>query len=126
MSKLLTSVPYPTETAKPDTNLNISAFRLLYLFRLLSQRRKLSLKELNNLLLEHEWIGKLYTPETIRKYFYTLHRIGADIETHFRSENSLYKLSKTPFTIDFNDNEQKAVFAVLKILMANPLKNQYT
>lgn len=113
------------QPTKPDTNLNISAFRLLYLFRLLSQRQELSLKDLNNLLLEHEWIGKLYTPETIRKYFYTLQRIGADIETKSRGDASRYQLAKTPFTVASNEAELHSTLTILKIMMANPMKSQY-
>ncbi len=85
-------------------NINISAYRVLYILSLLVQHHSLSLDEVNQYLLSNPLIGRAYNSETITKYMNTLRFLGCDIPRSSSRNQYRYELQKNPFAHVLSDD----------------------
>lgn len=116
--------PSPRKSLKPDPlmldgerqNINISAYRVLYIMLLLVQKKALSLVELNQFLYENPLIERTYNNETITKYINTLRRVGCVIPKSTSKTEYRYCLTQYPFPIRLELETLSAVYFLLDSL----------
>lgn len=102
-------------------NLNISAFRLLYLYKLLSQKTFGSYADLNRALTEHPLIARSVSQETLTKYLNTLRMLGCQIEKRDYDGKPLFHLETHPCKMHVSEEERLALFNAISHLMQQPL-----
>lgn len=104
---------------------NISAFRLLFIYRLLAQYGQLSFQELNDRLLAHPRIERVFTVETLQKYIYTLRRFGCHITRYEENDAVLYRLDAHPLKPVTTGPELEAARRIASSLSQRPLCEIY-
>ncbi len=104
---------YPTES-KP--NFSISAYRVLFILKLLVEEKALSFHELNERLSENPAINRGFNGETITKYMNTLRHLGCAIPKANIQQNYQYRLIQTPFSFQTSDEEIAVLNRLLEIL----------
>lgn len=86
-------------------NINISAYRVLYILLLLVQYRSLNAGELNRFLFENALIQRHYNTETLTKYVNTLREVGCDIPRASNRNDYCYELRRNPFPFELSHEE---------------------
>ena len=97
-------------------NINISAYRVLFILLMLVRYRCLNAMELNRLLSENPVIGRPYNSETLTKYINTLREVGCVIPRSSSRNDYSYELCKTPFPLALSRNELSVADKLLKLL----------
>ena len=103
-----------------DTNINISAYRVLYILRLLVQYRGLSSVELNDFLYDNPLIQRVYNTETLTKYINTLREVGCKIPRSSSRNDYNYELLQNPFPLDLGEAERNVLARLTELLDASP------
>jgi len=106
-------------------NINVSAYRVLYILTLLVRHGSLGFQELNDRLLENPYINRGFNGETITKYMNTLRYLNCAIPKANIQQGYQYRLTKTPFPIHIKDEEIEVLNRVLAILIAEPDDEYY-
>lgn len=101
-------------------NINISAYRVLYILLVLVQYRSLNTVELNRLLFENPLIQRIYNNETLTKYINTLREVGCDIPRSTSRNDYNYELVRSPFPLSLEPDECEIAEKLLQLLMAQP------
>ncbi len=101
-------------------NINISAYRVLYILLMLVRYRGLNLLELNRHLNDNEIIGRAYNAETLSKYINTLREVGCDIPKATNRNDFTYDLMKNPFPMTLDDEETAVAGRLLSLLQEQP------
>lgn len=113
----LYNVPSEEVLNPRDGNLNISAYRVLYILLLLVQYRCLSGVEMNGFLYDNPLIRRVYNAETLTKYINTLREVGCRIPRSSSRNDYNYELLKNPFPLAV-DAEEWAVVSRLRDRLA--------
>jgi predicted DNA-binding transcriptional regulator YafY len=93
--------------------------------QLLIKKGQVSLKEINEALMDKPEIGHFFTTETLRKYVYTLEKAGCKIKISGRSDNITYQLLESPIKLFCSHPQVNAVQAALHALYIQPIKLPY-
>ncbi|MEW5820087.1 MAG: WYL domain-containing protein [Cyanobacteriota bacterium] len=95
---------------KSTKNIKISttAYRVLLILHLLNQD-KCTLDMLIEALANDKYVTRAFSKETITKYFSTLRFTGFNIQKFNHEGDIYYQLEKSPFTIEFSEDELKAL-----------------
>lgn len=101
-------------------NINISAYRVLFILLMLVRYRSLNAMELNRLLHENPVIGRVYNSETLTKYINTLREVGCQIPRSSSRNDYSYELRKTPFPLSLQPDELVVAEKLLKLLAQQP------
>jgi predicted DNA-binding transcriptional regulator YafY len=101
-------------------NINISAYRVLYILLLLVRYRSLNTRELEKHLIENPLIGKNFSSETISKYVNTLREVGCIIPKANNRHHYCYKLLKNPFPLIIEPDEAAIAEKLLVTLAQQP------
>ncbi len=109
------------EDIEYNHRINISAYRLLLVYRLLSQHEKITLDDLNKFLLSNPMVQRTFTHETLNKYLYTLSLIGCRISRQDVQNNSVYTLESHPFQLEPSESETALFKIVFDLLSLHPL-----
>ncbi|MGE0199729.1 MAG: WYL domain-containing protein [Candidatus Melainabacteria bacterium] len=130
MPQQQTSIPKPDASSaapaqpEPDQggfqNLNISAYRVLFLLQLLCQHQALNINDFNQYLYQNPHIGKTYNPETLAKYINTLREAGCRIPRATATLQYSYRLAAHPFPLILPPQEA----LVLRKLYAHSWEHQ--
>lgn len=102
-------------------NINISAYRLLYIYLLLSQSEQISFEDLNTHLLNHPLIQRTFTTETLNKYMNTLRLFGCVIKRFEEQGHLVYRLEEHPLKRRLLMSEIKALKNTAELLSLQPL-----
>ena len=102
--------------ADTSLNINISAYRVLFILLMLVRYRTLNGMELNRLLAENPMIGRVYNSETLTKYINTLREVGCIIPRSSSRNDYGYELCKTPFPLTLDQDELSVADKLLKVL----------
>ncbi len=116
-------------TSMDEMTINISAFRLLYIYKLLSQAVELSIQDLNTHLINHPLIDRAVTSETLNKYIHTLRLFGCKIERLENQNQVFFRLSDHPLKPELSLLEMNALKNIAEILQQQPLSiyaNQFS
>ncbi len=113
----LVNLPLDDSINPQDANLNISAYRVLYILLLLIQYRSLSSVELNGFLYDNPLIHRVYNAETLTKYINTLREVGCRIPRSSSRNDYSYELLQNPFPIPLEPDEHE-VLRKLSALLA--------
>jgi predicted DNA-binding transcriptional regulator YafY len=97
-------------------NINISAYRVLFILLMLVRYRSLNAMELNRLLYENPVIARVYNSETLTKYINTLREVGCQIPRSSSRNDYSYELRKTPFPLSLKPEELRVAEKLLKLL----------
>lgn len=111
-----------------NPNINISAYRVLYILLLLVQYRSLNVIELNRFLFENPLIQRIYNTETLTKYINTLREVGCDIPRASSRNDYSYELRRNPFPLLLAPEELEVARKLLAVLGARTdevLHNDY-
>jgi predicted DNA-binding transcriptional regulator YafY len=103
--------------AEAPVNINISAYRVLFILLMLVRYRSLNTVELNRLLVENPMIGRPYNSETLTKYINTLREVGCRIPRSTNRNDYSYELLKNPFPLCLEPSELE-VARKLQVLLA--------
>ncbi len=103
-----------------NLNISISAYRVLYLLRLLSQHRSLSLEDLNQYFSRNPLIGKPFNAETITKYMNTLRKSGCVIPKASNKNEFTYQLLRNPFQRGLTEGELDIALKLFQALKQHP------
>ncbi len=106
-------------------NLNISSYRLLYLFLLLCQSQQLSFEDLNTHLLNNPLVGRTFTHETLGKYMNTLRMFGCTVSRFETQSYFIFRLEEHPFKLELTPEEHRAVQCMGDLLVNQPLGGVY-
>jgi predicted DNA-binding transcriptional regulator YafY len=101
-------------------NINISAYRVLYILLMLVRYRSLNLLELNRHLTENKLIERGYNTETLSKYINTLREVGCRIPRASNRNDYCYELLKNPFPLIIEPEESRIASKVLEVLAQQP------
>lgn len=96
--------------------MHVSAYRVLYVLKQLISHRALSYAEINQFMVEHSEIGRVFGAETVTKYINTLRQFGCEIPKANGSQGFKYRLLKSPFLIDVTPEEVKTLLSINRIL----------
>ncbi|HEY9687156.1 MAG TPA: WYL domain-containing protein [Coleofasciculaceae cyanobacterium] len=110
----------PVESSAEHLNINISAYRVLYILLLLVQYRSLNVIELNRFLYENALIQRIYNTETLTKYINTLREVGCRIPRASNRNDYSYDLLKTPFPLRLEAEERAIAEKLLGQLCRQP------
>lgn len=108
------------ENSSDRLNINISAYRVLYILLLLVNHRALGLVDLNRHLCENPLIGRTYNSETMTKYINTLRRAGCDIPKSSSRNDFQYVLESSPFRLSLSSEEITVAEKILTVLSGHP------
>jgi predicted DNA-binding transcriptional regulator YafY len=97
-------------------NVNVSAYRVLYILLMLVRYRSLSSMGLNRHLSENPMIGRDYNNETLSKYINTLRIAGCDIPKANNHNDYNYELLKTPFPFKLSQEEMEIIDKLSSVL----------
>lgn len=106
-------------------NINISAYRVLFILLMLVRYRGLNAMELNRLLYENPVIGRVYNCETLTKYINTLREVGCQIPRSSSRNDYHYELIKTPFPLALEPEEMAVAEKLLQQLAIQPNEGLY-
>lgn len=106
-------------------NINISAYRVLFILRVLVRYRSLNLMELNRQLYENPMIGRGYNSDTLTKYINTLREAGCRIPRSTNRNDYNYELLKTPFPFSLDAAEIRVARKLLTLLSRQPDETLY-
>jgi predicted DNA-binding transcriptional regulator YafY len=106
-------------------NINISAYRVLFILLMLVRYRGLNTMELNRLLYENPVIGRVYNCETLTKYINTLREVGCQIPRSSSRNDYHYELVKTPFPLSLEPEEMAVAEKLLQHLAVQPNEGLY-
>ena len=106
-------------------NINVSAYRVLFILLMLVRYRCLNMMELNRLLYENPLIGRVYNCETLTKYINTLREVGCEIPRSSSRNDYSYELNKTPFPLALEPAEMAVAEKLLKQLEKQPNEELY-
>lgn len=109
-----------SEPASEPLNINISAYRVLYILLMLVRYRRLSLLELNRHLFENPLIGRGYNNETLSKYINTLRVSGCRIPRASNRNEYHYELLRNPFPLTLDAEEAEVAGKLLAVLSHQP------
>lgn len=104
------------QTLDTLANLNISAYRVLFILLMLVRYRSLNATELNRFLAENPGIGRAYNSETLTKYINTLREVGCDIPRSTSRNDYSYDLKQTPFPLRLDSTEREIAQKLLALL----------
>lgn len=104
----------------PLENVNISAYRVLFLLLMLVRFRSLNAAELNRHLSENPGVGRAYNSETLTKYINTLREVGCEIPRSTSRNDYSYDLKKTPFPLRIDAVERHVAQKLLALLASQP------
>jgi predicted DNA-binding transcriptional regulator YafY len=99
-------------------NINISAYRVLFILLMLVRHRSLNSLELNRQLCENPLIGRVFNTETLTKYINTLREVGCLIPRSSSRNDYCYDLLKSPFPLIL-DPEEHQIAEKLSHLLAH-------
>jgi predicted DNA-binding transcriptional regulator YafY len=108
------------ESAPEPVNINVSAYRVLYILLMLVRYHRLSLLELNRHLFENPLIGRGYNNETISKYINTLRAGGCRIPRASNRNEYHYELCRNPFPLVLDAEETEVAGKLLAVLSRQP------
>ncbi len=115
--------------SSPDhQNINISAYRVLYILLVLVHYRSLNVHELNRFLYENPLIERGYNTETLTKYINTLREVGCEIPRSSNRNEYSYELLRSPFPLSLEPEELAVAEKLLELLAEQPdelLYNDY-
>jgi len=97
-------------------NVNISAYRVLYILLLLVQHQSMRMTTLNKHLYENPLIQRTYNSETITKYINTLRKVGCHIPRSSSRYGYHYVLQENPFPLRADDDEIEVACKLLSLL----------
>lgn len=106
----------PVPSIPDGLNINISAYRVLYILLLLVQYRSLNVVELNRFLFENPLIQRSYNTETLTKYINTLREVGCEIPRSSSRNDYCYELLKSPFPLRLTPEELKIAEKLLGLI----------
>lgn len=115
----------PPNTAIEKLNLNITAYRVLYILRLLVENTALSFIELNDKLIKNPYINRGFNGETITKYMNTLRHLNCKIPKANIQQNYQYQLMEAPFPFPTSDKEIEVLRKLHTILTLEPNDEYY-
>lgn len=101
-------------------NLNISAYRVLYVLLLLVQYRGLTAAEMNRFLNENPLIERTYNAETLTKYINTLREAGCAIPRSTNRSEYAYELLRSPFPLPMPADDVAMAMRLLGVLTQHP------
>ncbi len=101
-------------------NINISAYRVLFVLLMLVRYRSLNLVELNRLLYENPMIGRGYNSETLTKYINTLREVGCRIPRSTNRNDYCYELLRNPFLLNLDPQEISVARKLMDLLAKLP------
>ncbi|WP_303673014.1 helix-turn-helix transcriptional regulator [Vampirovibrio chlorellavorus] len=101
-------------------NINISAYRVLFILLMLVRYRSLNMVELNRLLYENPMIGRGYNSETLTKYINTLREVGCRIPRSTNRNDYSYELLRNPFPLALEPKELSVARRLLDVLASQP------
>lgn len=99
-----------------DCHINVSAFRLLYIYLLLCKSQYIAFEDLNTHLLNHSLIQKTFTNETLNKYMNTLRMFGCKIRRNEEQDHHIYHLEDNPLKPLPSKDELDALITVMKLV----------
>ncbi|WP_373532438.1 helix-turn-helix transcriptional regulator [Vampirovibrio sp.] len=101
-------------------NINISAYRVLFILLMLVRYRSLNLVELNRHLYDNPMIGRGYNSETLTKYINTLREAGCRIPRSTNRNDYCYELFRNPFLLHLEPQEISVARKLMHLLAKHP------
>lgn len=101
-------VPFPEK----EPNINISAFRLMCLYKLLCQVQECSFADLNTYMVNHPYIGRTVSMETLNKYLQTLRMLGCRISRYEKNGQTVLRLDDHPLKPALKPEQMKALLNI--------------
>lgn len=101
-------------------NINISAYRVLFILLMLVRYKSLNMMELNRHLSENPVISRVYNSETLTKYINTLREVGCQIPRSSSRNDYSYELLQNPFPMALDDSEVSVLQKLLSLLAMQP------
>ncbi len=101
-------------------NMNISAYRVLFILLMLVRYKSLNMMELNRFLSENPLIGRVYNSETLTKYINTLREVGCRIPRSSSRNDYSYELLQNPFPFALDASESSVAQKLLSLLAIQP------
>lgn len=105
---------------EPPVNMNVSAYRVLFILLMLVRYRSLNMMELNRHLSENPLIGRAYNSETLTKYINTLREVDCDIPRSTSRNDYSYELRRTPFPLQLEAGELQVAQKLFALLASQP------
>ena len=119
----------PGDLSASNLNINISAYRVLFILSLLVRYRSLGAVDLNRFLVENPLIQRIYNAETLTKYINTLREVGCAIPRSSNRNDYCYELLVSPFPLRLEQDELQVAEKLLGMLFLQPdeaLCNDYS
>lgn len=101
-------------------NINISAYRVLFILLMLVRYKSLNMMELNRHLSENPVISRVYNSETLTKYINTLREVGCQIPRSSSRNDYSYELLQNPFPLALDEPEVSVLQKLLSLLAMQP------
>lgn len=105
--------------------INISAFRLLYLYLLLCQSEQVSFEDLNTHFLNHPLIQRHFSTDTLYNYIQTLRMFGCSITRSEEQGHLTYRMPDHPLKITSTAAEIQTLQSICQLLSQRPLTGLY-
>jgi predicted DNA-binding transcriptional regulator YafY len=106
-----------------DSNrLNISAYRLVFLYQLFCHSGQLSHVELNRALTENPTVQRGFSDETLSKYLSTLEHFGCRFERVERSGQKIYRLLEHPLKLCITEEQMALLNKLNSIVQQDPTR----
>ena len=107
-------------SAAQKTNINTSAYRVLYILLLMIRQRGVGLPDINRALHANPLIKRSFNSETLTKYINTLRFLGCNIPRSSSKTRYCYTLASHPFPMPLTPPQNKLALSVLDILHRQP------
>ena len=107
-------------SAAQKTNINTSAYRVLYILLLMIRQRGVGLPDINRALHANPLIKRSFNSETLTKYINTLRFLGGNIPRSSSKTRYCYTLASHPFPMPLTPPQNKLALSVLDILHRQP------
>lgn len=101
--------------------IHISAFRILFLLKILNQSDMVFVTTINNHLINHPLIGRAFVSETLQKHLYTIQLSGWKIGRHYKDAQWYYQVEFNPLKYQFSLIEQQLLLKLLFLLRSRPI-----
>lgn len=95
--------------------MSLTGYRTLVIFNALLESPK-TLEEINECLLNNQYINERFSPDTLRIYLNSLRKVGCDITRANKSNNNKYILCSHPFEYEIPKSQLKALAKMYKSL----------
>ncbi|MCA9790026.1 MAG: WYL domain-containing protein [Cyanobacteria bacterium HKST-UBA05] len=105
--------------------IHISAFRILFLLKLLCQSSRVSIIDINNHLNNHPLIGRTFVAETLQKHLHTIGLTGFDIQRLYKEGQWYIHVQGNPLKFQFSQQDYQMLLKLVFMVRSRPIFGEY-